>query len=96
MLPAFSVVIPAFNEAIRIGGTLGTTIEYLEDASPDSEIIVVNDGSRDRTREVVEAMQKDSGIALDVLRVDGGMVSNSLLMQFQARPNNAGFRRVKA
>lgn len=29
-------------------------------------------------------MEKDSGIALDVLRVDGGMVENDLLMQFQA------------
>src|SRR5229473_1963612 len=37
-----------------------------------------------QTREVVEAMEKDSGIALDVLRVDGGMVANELLMQFQA------------
>jgi len=37
-----------------------------------------------QTREVVEAMEKDSGITLDVLRVDGGMVANSLLMQFQA------------
>jgi glycerol kinase len=37
-----------------------------------------------QTREVVEAMEKDSGIALDVLRVDGGMVENALLMQFQA------------
>jgi len=37
-----------------------------------------------QTREVVEAMEKDSGIALDVLRVDGGMVENDLLMQFQA------------
>ena len=37
-----------------------------------------------QTREVVEAMEKDSGIALDVLRVDGGMVDNFLLMQFQA------------
>src|ERR1700730_9323611 len=37
-----------------------------------------------QTREVVEAMEKDSGIALDILRVDGGMVENALLMQFQA------------
>ncbi|MEO8370223.1 MAG: glycerol kinase GlpK [Candidatus Solibacter sp.] len=37
-----------------------------------------------QTREVVEAMEKDSGIALDVLRTDGGMVVNDLLMQFQA------------
>jgi glycerol kinase len=37
-----------------------------------------------QTREVVEAMEKDSGISLDVLRVDGGMIVNDLLMQFQA------------
>jgi glycerol kinase len=37
-----------------------------------------------QTREVVDAMEKDSGIALDVLRADGGMVENNLLMQFQA------------
>jgi glycerol kinase len=37
-----------------------------------------------QTREVLEAMERDSGIKLDSLRVDGGMVENSLLMQFQA------------
>ncbi len=37
-----------------------------------------------QTREVVEAMEKDSGIRLDVLRTDGGMVDDELLMQFQA------------
>jgi glycerol kinase len=37
-----------------------------------------------QTREVVEAMQKDSQIPIAVLRTDGGMVENNLLMQFQA------------
>jgi glycerol kinase len=37
-----------------------------------------------QTRDVVEAMEKYSGVALDALRVDGGMVENGLLMQFQA------------
>ena len=37
-----------------------------------------------QTREVVEAMALDSGIQLDVLRADGGMTENDLLMQFQA------------
>ena len=37
-----------------------------------------------QTREVVEAMENDSGIQLDVLRTDGGMVDDDLLMQFQA------------
>jgi glycerol kinase len=37
-----------------------------------------------QTREVVEAMQRDADIQLEVLRADGGMVDNDLLMQFQA------------
>jgi glycerol kinase len=37
-----------------------------------------------QTREVVDAMEKDAGIAVGILRADGGMVENDLLMQFQA------------
>jgi glycerol kinase len=37
-----------------------------------------------QTRDVVAAMERDSGIALKDLRVDGGMIVNELLMQFQA------------
>ncbi|KAA3648828.1 MAG: glycerol kinase [Chloroflexi bacterium] len=37
-----------------------------------------------QTREVVEAMQEDSGVPLAEMKVDGGMVGNELLMQFQA------------
>jgi len=37
-----------------------------------------------QTREVMDAMNADSGVELAELRVDGGMVGNELLMQFQA------------
>jgi glycerol kinase len=37
-----------------------------------------------QSREVVEAMNADSGVELESLKVDGGMVANDLLMQFQA------------
>ncbi len=37
-----------------------------------------------QTREVVEAMNADSGVSLSTLRVDGGMTANNLLMQFLA------------
>jgi dolichyl-phosphate beta-glucosyltransferase len=53
MFPPISVAIPAFNEAVRIGDTLAVTIDYLERESPDSEVIVVNDGSTDSTGEVI-------------------------------------------
>ena len=37
-----------------------------------------------QTREVMDAMEADSGVTLNELKVDGGMVANDLLMQFQA------------
>ncbi|MBV5103598.1 glycerol kinase GlpK [Mammaliicoccus sciuri] len=37
-----------------------------------------------QTRDVLEAMEKDSGINVETLRVDGGAVKNNFLMQFQA------------
>jgi glycerol kinase len=37
-----------------------------------------------QARDIVEAMNKDSGVTLTSLKVDGGMVGNDLLMQFQS------------
>ena len=48
-----------------------------------------------QVRDVVEAMQSDSGIALSSLKTDGGMVANALLMQFQADILNAPVVRPK-
>lgn len=53
LLPPFSLVIPAFNEADRIGPNLRGALNYLQQTSPESELIVVNDGSTDATSEVV-------------------------------------------
>jgi dolichyl-phosphate beta-glucosyltransferase len=53
MLPAFSLVIPAFNEAERIGQSLRIALDYLATTGPGSELIVVNDGSTDATSAVV-------------------------------------------
>ncbi len=53
MLPAFSLIIPAYNEAQRIGDTLVQTLSYLRATSPGSELIVVDDGSSDGTADVV-------------------------------------------
>jgi len=50
-----SVVIPAFNEELRIGPTLERLHAHLAARPMSYEILVVDDGSRDRTREVVEA-----------------------------------------
>lgn len=52
-----SIVIPAYNEATRIGETLGPTLAYLKAQPYASEILVVSDGSRDETRAVAESFQ---------------------------------------
>lgn len=48
-----------------------------------------------QTREVLEAMEQDSGISIQELRVDGGMVANELLMQFQSDILNVPVLRPK-
>jgi glycerol kinase len=48
-----------------------------------------------QTREVLDAMEKDSGVTLTSLKVDGGMVFNELLMQFQADVLNVPVIRPK-
>jgi dolichyl-phosphate beta-glucosyltransferase len=51
-----SVVIPAYNEQARITLTLTRTLDYLAARHPASEVIVVDDGSRDETAAMVEEM----------------------------------------
>jgi glycosyltransferase involved in cell wall biosynthesis len=53
VLPPFSVAIPCYNEASRIGGTVRATLEYLATECPAAELIVVNDGSTDTTSSIV-------------------------------------------
>lgn len=56
-----TVVIPAYNEAARLGSTLERAVEYLSQRSLSYELLVVDDGSRDRTIEVAEAFA-DRGV----------------------------------
>ncbi|MFI5202038.1 MAG: dolichyl-phosphate beta-glucosyltransferase [Candidatus Kapaibacterium sp.] len=50
-----SLIIPAYNEADRIGPSLEKAYRYLETTEYDGEIIVVDDGSTDRSLEAIEA-----------------------------------------
>lgn len=52
--PRLSIVIPAYNEAQRLGSTLESVRRYARSKDVPIEIIVVNDGSTDRTVDVVE------------------------------------------
>ena len=84
MLPPFSVVIPCFNEEARIGETLRVTIEYLAASAPESELIVVNDGSTDATGTIARKILAETKIATRLLenfpnRGKGAAVRSGLL-----------------
>lgn len=55
--PFLSVVIPAYNEERRLPQTLQSVVDYLARQSYASEVIVVDDGSRDMTGQVVESFR---------------------------------------
>jgi len=46
-------VIPAYNEGTRLGATLKSVLNYITQHGCDAEVIVVNDGSRDHTADIV-------------------------------------------
>src|SRR5947208_750201 len=84
MLPPFSVVIPCFNEAARIGETLRLTLDYLNANAPESELIVVNDGSTDATAAIARERLEDAKIETRLLenfpnRGKGAAVRSGLL-----------------
>ena len=54
-MPKYSIVIPAYNEGARLGATLDRVLQYIAEQHWDTETIVVNDGSRDNTAELVRA-----------------------------------------
>ena len=76
-LPPLTVVIPCFNEAERIGATARATLDFLETNSPESELIIVNDGSTDTT----------SAIARDALAA--AKIETRLLENFPNRGKGA-------
>lgn len=63
--PFLSIVVPAFNEESRIGGSLERLRDFLQGFERSWEIVVVDDGSSDRTAKIVEEQsQQDERIRL--------------------------------
>jgi dolichyl-phosphate beta-glucosyltransferase len=61
----YSIVIPAYNEGARLGPTLDHVLEYISKQGWDAEVIVVNDGSRDNTADIVRSFaQKNPALRL--------------------------------
>ena len=90
------VIVPAFTglgaphwdpyaRGAVFGITRGTTAGHLARAALESMTF--------QTRDLLDAMQRDAGIRLDMLKVDGGASVNDLLMQFQADILDTAVRR---
>ena len=79
-VPAFSGLFAPYWRSDARGVIVGLT-RYVNKGHIARAVL---EASAYQTRDIVEAMNKDSGVELSRLKVDGGMVGNELLMQFQS------------
>ncbi|MGV8969275.1 MAG: glycerol kinase GlpK [Microbacteriaceae bacterium] len=79
-VPAFSGLFAPYWRPDARGGLLGLTRYVTKNHIARAAL----EATAYQTREVMDAMNADAGVELAELRVDGGMVANELLMQFQA------------
>ena len=79
-VPAFSGLFAPYWRSDARGAIVGMT-RYVNKGHIARAVL---EATAFQTREVLDAMEKDSGVKLTALKVDGGMVFNELLMQFQA------------
>ncbi|OOE70181.1 glycerol kinase GlpK [Salinivibrio kushneri] len=80
VVPAFTGLGAPYWDAYARGTIVGLT----RGVNSNHIIRATLEGIAYQTRDVLDAMQADSGIKLEALRVDGGAVANNFLMQFQA------------
>lgn len=77
--PYISVVVPAYNEASRIAATVGTIRAFLQSLGEPFEIIVVDDGSVDGTREALAAIDGVRAISYQPNRGKGYAVRQGMI-----------------
>ncbi|MEJ2871136.1 glycerol kinase GlpK [Actinomycetospora sp. OC33-EN08] len=80
IVPAFSGLFAPYWRADARGAIVGLT-RYVNKGHIARAVL---EATAFQTREVIDAMNADSGVPLTTLKVDGGMVGNEVLMQFQA------------
>ena len=76
--PEASIVVPAYNESLRIGPTLDRIAEYFEENRVSCEVIVVDDGSTDETASIARA-RSARVVALERNRGKGAAVRAGVL-----------------
>lgn len=69
-----SIIIPCYNEAKDIAKNAEIVKQYLKETAIDYELILVNDGSKDNTKEIIESIPGVKALSYDVNRGKGGAV----------------------
>jgi glycerol kinase len=80
IVPAFSGLFAPYWRSNARGAIMGLT-RFVSNGHLARAVL---EATAYQTRDIVEAMNRDSGVTLSDLKVDGGMVQNNLLMQIQA------------
>ena len=92
LAPDLSIIIPAYNEEARLGDSLGRIADWIDSSNLTTEVLVVDDGSTDRTAAVAESLRPRfvnlRVIANDTNRGKGFSVRHGML---QARGRYALF-----
>jgi dolichyl-phosphate beta-glucosyltransferase len=71
MIPAISIVIPAYEEQTRLGDSVRKILAYIEREKLSAELIVVDDGSKDNTAAIAESAASDySDVSTEVIRYE--------------------------
>jgi glycosyltransferase involved in cell wall biosynthesis len=88
--PEISIVIPAYNEEARIENTLRRVVDYFDARGEPYEVLVVSDGSTDRTEALVQAFasQHSTGEAANLSTESGQGACGAL--RHAARAGQAG------
>src|SRR5699024_12105299 len=80
IVPAFSALFAPYGKDDARGAIVGLTRYVNQNHIARASL----EATAFQTREVLDAMNADSGVELSSLKVDGGMIANETLMQFQA------------
>ena len=92
-----SIVIPAFNEEKKIGYDVEAAAVFIDEESVQGEVIVVDDGSTDKTAAEARSVEIPSAVDRNVIRLDENQGKGCIRLPLNNKhifENNTGFKGV--
>lgn len=85
------IIIPAYNEEENIPTVVREWHNIVKSVSPDSRLVIVNDGSKDRTGEILEELQEELPQLIPLTKPNGGHGAAILYGYHYALDNGADY-----